>query len=742
MLNMKKNILQVREKSTEKFEDLVGIVGKSAYEIALKNGLSPEISEEEWINNQVLHKEEFQQMQKQFDSTMEAWEDLGGIAISEEIPTNKRINAYINPNRGKLVTILTKEDIDQEVSSKTDKVPSSKAVKAVTNTLEGRIFSAEQKIEQGLDNEQIATKAASAIEEWFDAHPEATTTVQDASLTEDKFSGELKLQTLNNYITPGMIGAVCDGITDDNEKLQEAINKASAEGKYVRIDEDIAIANTVTLPDYSHLVIDRDVVVNIIADVDGFAIGSYVAIEGFGRIKVTINGYTHTCITFNAARYSTVKDISIYGYHHAHQDGIGIAILSTETGTCAYNRINKVNVCWLELGVLLRGETTEDGVTYKWNNNHDIDIHSSFCANAIHILSSHHHQIKVFGESAYQKKSKRTKYPCAYDTEIYLNNSRHNWIFNNLVDTGNIIEDKIDESTGKIIVTPDHNQNIIQFDKNSNFNSIDGIVFDYRVVDNSGRNYRERKREIKNMPIAGVNSILDDPGVTKTYEALETGAIVQQGLFQYPQTSTKQTFYYKNTDDAMKDAEAWETWGASLECNFNTENIVAPRYLNISAVPSQSPYKVGIVLDEDLTKEAIIPFGMFDNDVIDLSEYFGYDRLLHCRKIKFIFYGGYSFNKGAYSSIVVINSIALTHNESLYTSVIDEFSGIRRTGGSMTGELNVLAPTKDTNAVNKKYVDNLLSNDGTTAILFGKELIFNENGTVTWNKITQKEENT
>ena len=128
MLNMKKNILQVREKSTEKFEDLVGIVGKSAYEIALKNGLSPEISEEEWLNNQVLHKEEFQQMQNQFDSTMEAWEDLGGIAISEEVPTNERINAYINPSNGKSITILTKEDIEQEISDRTDKVPSCKYI--------------------------------------------------------------------------------------------------------------------------------------------------------------------------------------------------------------------------------------------------------------------------------------------------------------------------------------------------------------------------------------------------------------------------------------------------------------------------------------------------------------------------------------------------------------------------------------------------------------------------------------
>ena len=729
MLNMKKNILQVREKSTEKFEDLVGIVGKSAYEIALKNGLSPEISEEEWLNNQVLHKEEFQQMQNQFDSTMEAWEDLGGIAISEKVPTNERINAYINPNHGKPVTILTKEDVDQEVSNRADKVPSSKAVKTVADKLEGRILSAEQKIEQGLDEEQITAKAASAVEEWLDAHPEATTTVQDNSLTEAKFTDDLKLHTLNGYVTPRMFGAVCNGTTDDSEKLQEAINEALATDKYVKIDENIAIANTVILPDYSHLVIDRDVTVNIIADVDGFIVKDYTTIEGFGNIKVTVENYTHICITLYTSTYSTVKDISIYGFKHKHQDGIGIAILSCEENisgsSCAYNRLNKVNVCWLEIGVLLEGFPKPTGAKdhYNWNNNHDIDIHSSFCANAIHSLCSHHNQIKVFGESALQKVSKRTKYPCAYDTEIYLNNSQHNWIFNNLVDTGN---DR-------------HNQNIIQFDNNSIYNSIDGIVFDYKVVDNSGRNYRERKREIKNMPIAGVNNILDDPEVTKAYATFGTATFVKQGLFQYPRTSINQTLYYKNTDDTMTDAEAWNTWGVSLECNFNNKKVY-PRYLSFGTVISQQPYKVGIVVtgiikDAEYTVEKIISYGISDNDIIDLTEYFTYEKLLQCQKIKFVFYGGYNFNYARYQNLAVITSIALTSGENVTESGIDEFAGVRRTGGTMAGALNVLDPIEESHAVNKKYVDNLLSNDGTTTILFGKKLNFNEDGTVTWSEI-------
>lgn len=77
-------------------------------------------------------------------------------------------------------------------------------------------------VDEGLPTDE---QTEEAINKWLDDHPEATTTVADGSLTESKFSSDLKLKTIKNYVTPEMFGAVGDGITDDTIAFRQLDGK-------------------------------------------------------------------------------------------------------------------------------------------------------------------------------------------------------------------------------------------------------------------------------------------------------------------------------------------------------------------------------------------------------------------------------------------------------------------------------------------------------------------------------------
>ena len=66
-----------------------------------------------------------------------------------------------------------------------------------------------------------------SIKDWLDNHPEATTTVQDGSISYDKLDNKLKV-----FSTPEMFGAVGNGIADDTNAMQAALDAS----KHVILD--------------------------------------------------------------------------------------------------------------------------------------------------------------------------------------------------------------------------------------------------------------------------------------------------------------------------------------------------------------------------------------------------------------------------------------------------------------------------------------------------------------------------
>ena len=67
-------------------------------------------------------------------------------------------------------------------------------------------------------------QAETYINNWLDDHPEATTTVQDGSITFAKFSPSLQDRVDNTTINPEYYGALGNGIVDDTDPIQSALN--------------------------------------------------------------------------------------------------------------------------------------------------------------------------------------------------------------------------------------------------------------------------------------------------------------------------------------------------------------------------------------------------------------------------------------------------------------------------------------------------------------------------------------
>lgn len=174
----------------------------------------------------------------------------------------------------------------------------------------------------------------SAVETTLTSHPEWRSTVNDGSLTEAKFSNELKLKTIKDYVTPEMFGAVGNGIADDTIAIQNAIN----DGRPVVMLNSYLVTETLNLTG-DKIIEVYGTVINNTDDVLFRITGHFNEINGHNKGILT-GGTTLIKIEPNPPAYSYYNKIKNIQLRLAE---LAIHLYNPETGSASY--FNEVDSC-------------------------------------------------------------------------------------------------------------------------------------------------------------------------------------------------------------------------------------------------------------------------------------------------------------------------------------------------------------------------------------------------------------
>lgn len=154
-------------------------------------------------------------------------------------------------------------------------------------------------------------EVASSVKEWLDEHPEATTTVQDESITLAKLNSDVK-----NFIRGGNInvmdfGAVGDGVTDDREAIENAVASLADDGVLVFPKGHYMIKSFpegfVGTTYFNSTIFGITNKKNVVIDLNG------------STIEVCENGYVRYCLfRFNDCENFAIKNGILKGDRMAH----------------------------------------------------------------------------------------------------------------------------------------------------------------------------------------------------------------------------------------------------------------------------------------------------------------------------------------------------------------------------------------------------------------------------------------
>ena len=156
------------------------------------------------------------------------------IADREQINTNKEGVAKLKED----ISVIDTNKISKPTWEQNGKIP-----RALNGEIEWTAL--------GLPT---AEQTNAAVTDWLNKHPEATTTVENGSLTELKIQSDFLKKIKNDYITPEMFGAKGDGTTDDTIAIQKSVDYAVKNKIKLCMSKKYKTTETITLRGVSYII--------------------------------------------------------------------------------------------------------------------------------------------------------------------------------------------------------------------------------------------------------------------------------------------------------------------------------------------------------------------------------------------------------------------------------------------------------------------------------------------------------